>query len=59
MFRVAICDDNKELCNTVENVIMNQRVIDSEITTEVLYDEKSLYDYIIENDKFDLIFLDI
>ena len=22
MFRVAICDDNKELCNTVENVII-------------------------------------
>ena len=38
MFRVAICDDNKELCNTVENVIMNQRVIDSEMTTEVFYE---------------------
>lgn len=59
MFRIAVCDDDKELCNTIENVIMNQRIIDSEISTEVFYDGKSLYDYIIKNDKFDLIFLDI
>ena len=59
MFRVAVCDDDKTVCNTIENIIMNQRISDSEIITEVFYDGKSLYDYIIKNDKFDLVFLDI
>ena len=35
MFRVAVCDDDKTVCNAIENVIMNQRISDSEIITEV------------------------
>lgn len=60
MFKIAICDDEKEMCNMIEKQIL---AIASEngirVETEIFYSGKSLFRYLSQGNCFDLIFLDI
>lgn len=60
VIRIAICDDDKFFCSEIEKIIL-----DFETTSivrfdiEVFYSGESLIDFIENEHKFDLIFLDI
>ena len=60
MLRIAICDDEKDICNMLEKQIL---AIASEsgtrVETEIFYSGKSLFSYLSQGNLFDLIFLDI
>lgn len=60
MYRIAICDDEKSVCSELENYIekyLNSSYIDGSV--EVFYSGEALCDYINQQERLDLIFLDI
>lgn len=60
MFRIAICDDEKDMCNTIEKLLLaiaGESGIPTD--TEIFYSGKSLFRYLSQGNCFDLIFLDI
>lgn len=60
MYRIAICDDEKNVCSELENYIEKYlRTAYIEGCVEVFYSGESLCDYIKRQEKIDLIFLDI
>lgn len=60
MFRVAICDDERAICSHIESVILNfQESILDKFDIEVFYSGEDLCRYILNDHRFDIIFLDI
>jgi DNA-binding LytR/AlgR family response regulator len=60
MFRVAICDDQQEICSQIENIILDYRKdVAIEIDVEVFFTGEELCEFIEKEHDFDLIFLDI
>ncbi|WP_066715886.1 LytR/AlgR family response regulator transcription factor [Clostridium sp. Marseille-P299] len=60
MFRVAICDDEQAICSQIENIILNfQKEVFDKIDVEVFYSGEELCRFILNEHKFDVIFLDI
>lgn len=60
MYRVAICDDEVSTCNQLEAYV--ERYLESQYIkgeTDIFFTGESLCDYMIEQNVFDLIFLDI
>lgn len=60
MFKIGICDDNRELCNWLDQLIWEygkQNKIQLDI--EVFYSGEDLCNYIQTEDSFHLLFLDI
>ncbi len=60
MFRIAICDDQKDICAVIESALLcysddNSLAID----VEVFYSAKQLFSYLKQGNSYDLIFLDI
>lgn len=58
--KIAICDDDEILCHQLEEMILqlgkNEDVL---VQTSVFFDGKSLWEYMKQGNRFDLIFLDI
>ncbi len=60
MFRVAICDDEKEICSYIENIIWEfNKTTNERIEVDVFYSGEELYSEIQNGTSYDLIFLDI
>lgn len=60
MFSIAICDDQREICSEIENIILEyQKSTLQEIQIEVFYSAEKLSIYMEQEHNFDLIFLDI
>lgn len=60
MFSIAICDDQREICTEIENIILEyQKSTLQEIQIEVFYSAEKLSIYMEQEHNFDLIFLDI
>lgn len=60
MFRIAICDDDKTICNHIDQMIANYtRENKLHIETEVFYSGEDLCRHLNAESQFDLIFLDI
>ena len=60
MFKIAVCDDEKNICSSIENVILDyQKELCTELEVEVFYSGKELCRAIDNEERFDLIFLDI
>lgn len=60
MLNIAICDDNNEICSTLEEIILSySKTSLIDVDVEVFYSGESLISYIQNNNNFDLIFLDI
>ncbi|MFV0516687.1 MAG: LytR/AlgR family response regulator transcription factor [Aminipila sp.] len=60
MFRIAICDDNKENCQQINEHIQKYSKLKNEILeVEVFYSGISFFDAIKTEGSFDLVFLDI
>lgn len=60
MFQIAICDDNQELCNQLDQIIWDyKRKNRLSIDIEVFYNGEDLCNYIRSEGAFHLIFLDI
>lgn len=60
MFRVAICDDEHAICSQIESIILSlQEDIFDKFDIEVFYSGEDLFRFILNEHKFDVIFLDI
>ncbi len=60
MFKIGICDDNRELCNWLDQLIWGYgRQNKIQLDVEVFYSGEALCDYIQTEDFFQLLFLDI
>jgi len=60
MFRVAVCDDENEVCSHIENIIWEfGKTTNERIEVDVFYCGESLYSEIQLETSYDLIFLDI
>ena len=60
MLNIAICDDNKHICSIIEEIVIDfNKKSKIEIKVEVFYSGEKLVEYLKNEDKFDLIFLDI
>lgn len=60
MLSIAICDDEKIICRQLENILDEiGKDIDQEIETEVYYSGEELCESLIDDNHYDLIFLDI
>lgn len=57
--KIAICDDNKAVINSVRNALMQCKDFISQINIDEFYSGESLIDYYSKGAKYDLIFLDI
>ncbi|MDD3340018.1 MAG: LytTR family DNA-binding domain-containing protein [Lachnospiraceae bacterium] len=58
--RIAICDDETGTCSEIENLILAFAKSHAlQVATEVFYSGESLYVAILEQNCFDLVFLDI
>lgn len=57
MLRIAICDDQNEICSQIERYLL--AYTDIELIIEVFYSGEKLVEYLKNNTQFDLIFLDI
>lgn len=57
--KIAICDDNKAVVNSVRNALMQCKESVSQINIDEFYSGESLLDYYSRGGKYDLIFLDI
>ena len=60
MLNIAICDDNKQICSIIEEIIISFKNGNKiEIKIDVFYNGENLIKYLKNQEKFDLIFLDI
>lgn len=60
MFRIAVCDDEKNICSSIENIILDyQKELCAEFEVEVFYSGRELCRALDSQERFDLIFLDI
>ncbi len=60
MIRIAICDDDHNICTQLEKIILDfQEQVMKDLEVEVFYSGESLLEHIKTEDGFDLIFLDI
>jgi Response regulator of the LytR/AlgR family len=60
MFKLAICDDEKEICTQIEEIILNNHEIFLyDVEVDVFYSCDRLISYIQNDNDLDLIFLDI
>jgi len=60
MLRIAICDDDHNICTQLEKIILDfQEQVMKDLEVEVFYSGESLFEHIKTEDGFDLIFLDI
>lgn len=60
MFRIAICDDVSAVCHHIERTLTDYAKANKiPIDVEVFYNGESLYDFILKEHGFDLIYLDI
>ena len=58
MFKIAICDDNVEVCNTIEDFVYE--IKPKNVESDVYQDGKELvYAYEKNKERYDIIFLDI
>lgn len=57
MLKIAICDDQNEICSQLERVLLEHTSIEKSV--EVFYSGENLVAYLENNPQFDLIFLDI
>ncbi len=60
MFKIAVCDDDLNICSLIENALLSyQNEFDFCIDIEVFYSAKELFSYIKNGNSFDLIYLDL
>ena len=60
MLRIAICDDEKLICQQLEDMLYNIcKNINEKLETEVFYSGEELCRFLIQGNRFDIIFLDI
>ena len=60
MFRIAICDDVKSICNEIKNIILEDKELQNEkIKIDIFNNGETLIEELRENTQYDLIFLDI
>ncbi|WMJ77724.1 MULTISPECIES: LytR/AlgR family response regulator transcription factor [unclassified Sedimentibacter] len=60
MFQIGICDDESIICSEIENIILNySKLISEKIEVDVFYSGEELYNYLKNDNYFDMIFLDI
>ncbi len=60
MFKIAICDDVMAVCHEIEKTLIDYAKANKiPIDVEVFYNGESLYDFILKEHGFDLIYLDI
>lgn len=60
MFRIAVCDDEPNICTKIHNIIRdNKKLKGYEIDIEVFHSGESMFDFIESKHSFDLILLDI
>lgn len=60
MIRVAICDDDIDICNDLEDLLHKYNVKSKiKFDIDVFYNAESLLDYISKENNFNIIFLDI
>lgn len=60
MFKIAVCDDNKEICLQIKSILLEMKKKDSlEICVEVFVSGEELNKKLEKGHNFDLIFLDI
>lgn len=57
--RIAICDDNKAMINSVKNALLQCKDYVSQIIIDEYYSGESLLNYYNRGGKYDLVFLDI
>lgn len=60
MLRIAICDDDKEVCMQLKSMLEEFSERNAEIfEIKLFYTGEDLWDFLMERSRFDLIFLDI
>ena len=60
MLRIAICDDEKIVCQQFEDMLSDiSKNINEEFDVEVFYSGEELYKFLLKDNRYDLIFLDI
>ena len=58
--KIAICDDDEMLCHLLEEMILQLgKNEDVQVQISVFFDGKSLWEYMKQGNRFDLMFLDI
>ena len=58
--KIAICDDDEMLCHQLEEMILQLgKNEDVQVQISVFFDGKSLWEYMKQGNRFDLMFLDI
>ncbi|WP_019227539.1 LytTR family DNA-binding domain-containing protein [Sedimentibacter sp. B4] len=60
MLRIAICDDDKIICQQLEDMLTDiEEETNEQYEVEVFYSGEELYRYLKKNNRYNLIFLDI
>ena len=60
MYRIGICDDDKELCSRLEEQIYHiAKELSMKVDVEVWYSGESILNDLVNGTQLDLIFLDI
>lgn len=60
MLRIAICDDDKVICQQLEDMLAEiEEEINEQFEVEVFYSGEELYRFLIKDNRYNLIFLDI
>ena len=60
ILRIAICDDNTQMCSQLEDIILQYRETTlKQIEVCVFYSGESLFNFFADGEYFDLVFLDI
>lgn len=60
MIRVAICDDERDICDFIEQSLIScSKKWQKPVETEVFYSAENLMDYINKGNRFDVIFMDV
>ncbi len=60
MYNIGICDDEKSTCTEIENIIEEYKLINNlQIEIDIWYSGESLSEYLMKDNKYDLLFIDI
>lgn len=60
MIKIAICDNEKDICNDVESIILNYCSDNNiKVETSIFYSAEKLLEHVKKSNAFDLVFLDI